>query len=1143
MMNLVSTGDINNQQEVENNKSAYIIQQWYTRQSKFIQVKNNIIESISHVRMIKNSLVTLRASSGDFSHMQRNLSTPSFVTSLTAFLSILPLDPSLKAKNSLARNPRTIGSAFFIYYFPDEVLLDDEERDYSKEATESSKAAAMLVRSFDVFVNACSTLLASTADTDNSANCMLRQTMISYRFNIRYFIEKLDQWKELDASRLLDSLEQPYIECYTIFLTLSQALEMKKSSKIENEGSEEDGDESMCRAAELQCDKIRQAMVKLLGSRATSRLEELNAQIKASLSASTTDIKENSDIGTRSSSESFSIRGGGDSEGHRENNPISDVHEDVVCTSTSEVSPPPPLPQEFLDIDLILKRISGAGGLPPLSSSSTDGDPKSGTDLGGFIFGDERHKLLHELSMDQTYRLPDVPTQRTTDLSFYSKYFLPLPPNNSIKSGGWFDMIQADSYPRSRTQGQQSSSSSASVGRSRSTSSASTARDGRALSPLPPHLQSNIGRSRGGSSAPMYIPDPPLNPQSRSGAMASGLGDLGGDDGRGAEVDSRDMMQKQLEEISLKIKGAMMFMVDDNIVCSLSASPFAEGQDGLIQGGGIQIQVGMVLPVRYNNHKGGEEGMVLSSRVLIVHYQDVDSNHNFSNGRGICAVDLECLCDGSIEKNVALTRIKRSTDPPHCTPFLLCLQDTYTRLARLTPNRGDIHSDLLAAADFPLWSQMITNQAMTPKDIIKIFSHLFANISNLQAPVRTESFVQWTNDYLRLLSACSTFQSAVPLLPLFFEFTSSCVDEILRDMANFHVTTLIPSMKTVHGPAYLSHHILTSLLGRGIYLDSTLSVLASCLADKEKKRETEGEVGEALGRVFDIVSLGKSANASTDSADTSGRTVGETISAYFSPPPATVPSESAVSTKSSIDISSTAVVALSFIRLLQLPIRLNSPSAVRAQVLPETLLFDGQRLSLLRDLVDVISVQCAIMITVRQSLQQLGLLSNEADETVLYVRLNVLLRDPTIGLMGIVTEAVRFVTTAVAARDQASPLRATSPTKANLSPLKSFAKPFASLDWEEALEKSLRNVLADNNPVLLLFTKRIYKVMLRALLGQPFMHKLPSFSLQASGIQKNLSDLIGKAVRLFKFHMSVYGEVYTLIFASKAIQDYLIAVE
>jgi hypothetical protein len=211
MMNLVSTDGINNQQEVENNNSAYIIQQWYTRQSKFMQVKNNIKESISHVRMIKNSLVTIRASSGKFENMQRNLSTPSFVSALTAFLSILPLDPSLKAKNSLARNPRTIGSAFFIHFFPDEVLLDDEERDYSWEATESAKAAAMLVRSFDIFVNLCSTLITPSADIDNSVNCQLRQAMISYRFNIRYFIEKLDQWKELDASRLLDSLEQPYI--------------------------------------------------------------------------------------------------------------------------------------------------------------------------------------------------------------------------------------------------------------------------------------------------------------------------------------------------------------------------------------------------------------------------------------------------------------------------------------------------------------------------------------------------------------------------------------------------------------------------------------------------------------------------------------------------------------------------------------------------------------------------------------------------------------------------------------------------------------------------------------------------------------------------------------------------------------------
>jgi hypothetical protein len=34
-------------------------------------------------------------------------------------------------------------------------------------------------------------------------------------------------------------------------------LEKKRDENVENNGSEGDGDEQMCRAAELQCDKIR----------------------------------------------------------------------------------------------------------------------------------------------------------------------------------------------------------------------------------------------------------------------------------------------------------------------------------------------------------------------------------------------------------------------------------------------------------------------------------------------------------------------------------------------------------------------------------------------------------------------------------------------------------------------------------------------------------------------------------------------------------------------------------------------------------------------------------------------------------------------------------------------------------------------
>lgn len=50
-----------------------------------------------------------------------------------------------------------------------------------------------------------------------------------------------------------------------------------------------------------------------------------------------------------------------------------------------------------------------------------------------------------------------------------------------------------------------------------------------------------------------------------------------------------------------------------------------------------------------------------------------------------------------------------------------------------------------------------------------------------------------------------------------------------------------------------------------------------------------------------------------------------------------------------------------------------------------------------------------MVITIRQALQKIGLLSTEAEETSLYARLNVLLRDSTVDMKVIVTEAVRFV--------------------------------------------------------------------------------------------------------------------------------------
>jgi hypothetical protein len=125
--------------------------------------------------------------------------------------------------------------------------------------------------------------------------------------------------------------------------------------------------------------------------------------------------------------------------------------------------------------------------------------------------------------------------------------------------------------------------------------------------------------------------------------------------------------------------------------------------------------------------------------------------------------------------------------------------------------------------------------------------------------------------------------------------------------------------------------------GRGASLDNTMSLLVSLLCPVQRQGEVTAELLEATGETVDLKDLGRHTPTPTPSAAVSAS-----------------PSTSN-STGSKVSVRK-AVVAISMLRLLQLPVRLTSPSA-RAQVLPETFLFDGPRLSVFRDLVDIISVQ------------------------------------------------------------------------------------------------------------------------------------------------------------------------------------------
>ena len=509
MMNLV-TADSCHQigaSDTDKNKAAYELQLWWAKERKIIQTKKDILNTANHVTVILESIESVRNNLGNFRAVQKILSASPFISSLNIFLSALPLDPSLKAKNSTARSSHTIGSAFFIHYFRGEVLLDDDARDLSREADECAIAAEMVIRALNSFIVKCSKLTPTTATVTNT---QFKKSLLSYRFSVRYFIEKLEQWKGLDASRLLQSLEAPYTESYVIFLTLSKVLKnsgAENNSELNAEGGDSRGltdnenettdqNTMMLRTAEQQCLKIKQAMVKLLGPRAQTRIEELNAQIEAAMINSVGGDEGPEAVLLTAASRVLTAVDG-----------TNIQHIESVASLPPSPLPNSPrqgddsaaeLPKEFSHIGMILKRIAATGGI---SSPSAGFEPDASQE---FQVGDDRHQLIHELCLNPLYKLADTPDPAGIDLNFYSRYFLPTPPSMNIQTGGWPHMIQSPLYPRS-----------------------------------PLVLSPSVPQGEG-----------------FEGAM--------------------DQVQISMKQIEAKIKASMLFMMDDNIVCSLARSPFNE---------------------------------------------------------------------------------------------------------------------------------------------------------------------------------------------------------------------------------------------------------------------------------------------------------------------------------------------------------------------------------------------------------------------------------------------------------------------------------------------------------------------------------------------------------------------------------------
>jgi hypothetical protein len=263
------------------------------------------------------------------------------------------------------------------------------------------------------------------------------------------------------------------------------------------------------------------------------------------------------------------------------------------------------------------------------------------------------------------------------------------------------------------------------------------------------------------------------------------------------------------------------------------------------------------------------------------------------------------------------------------------------------------------------------------------------------------------------------------------------------------------------------------------------------------------------------------------------------------------------------------VIARGIISILQTPVRLDSSHPMANATVPETLSWDRSRLSHIRDLVDVIALESSIVITTRQLLHRYQVMPRESEEIELQHRLDVLLSTSSIttnasslGLVedsssssssssvditNIIVEIVNYVQFAI--------YRARESTVSLINYNNSYGQSAANTlnrvnnhsnnpgaawinydlkELKDRCDKAIRDVVSEGNPVLALFTKRVYKVLLRAMLEKPYLQKLSSYSLQSKGQERNFSRLMEITTKLFNHTIKVHGDIYRALVSTLA---------
>ena len=477
---------------------------------------------------------------------------------------------------------------------------------------------------------------------------------------------------------------------------------------------------------------------------------------------------------------------------------------------------------------------------------------------------------------------------------------------------------------------------------------------------------------------------------------------------------------------------------------------------------------------------------------------------------------MECkyIVDGIVETDVPLSRIKLASQPRDAvgSGFLSFLQDIVGRISALIPSRSDMHDQLNTALDLALLKQMVENNAMTAKDLVSVLSTLVSFIARLQSPHASSEFIAWFNPLALHCHSQATIDAVLIYLPKFFEVTSERLDQMQLEIANFYLGQLAPYAQA-EGPAVFQNTVLVKIqemiqkeLAPGEqppavadehyskYLPRTTAYLCSQLQEDQSFQHIVTFLKEVQAIKPDeehteLLSLG------IGRATASGKTV---------------------------DL---ALMARAFSRLLQQNVDLGSSEG--RQLLPETFLWDGERLRNLKNEIDSLVLVTTLLISCRSYLLSVKTRLSVEQEVALQDMLYEVLRDASsVSLIAVVVTAQNFVRKNIHISSGSS---GSSDVASSSSPGAGAGVLALPAGWETALEEALKKCILSTSPVFMLFSKRVHAILVKALLDTPFTADLGRSSMNTRPQIQQLKRIISSGKELFGHNSKTFGDVYSSI--------------